>query len=145
MLLPTQVFVLLKSPGLVPVMLTAVTLSAAVPLLVTVTAWLVLVVPMFWFAKVRLMGESATAGAAGGVFSIAMIWPPRRMYSFEGLDGSVLCAKESTAMVRNTENSWGVLVGLVIVWSLVVNISLLNVETLIFLRCCFLSSSSNPK
>jgi hypothetical protein len=102
MLLPTQVFVLLKSPGLVPVMLTALTVKAAFPLFVTVISWLALVVPMFWLAKVRLAGESATPGAAGGVFSIAMICPPRRMYSFEGLDGSVLCAGVSEVMVRNS-------------------------------------------
>ena len=102
MLLPTQVFVLVKSPGLVPVMLTALTVKAAFPLFVMVIAWPALVVPIFWFANVRLVGESVTAGASGGVFSIAIICPPRRMYSFEGLDGSVLWASVSKVMVRNS-------------------------------------------
>ncbi len=37
--------------------------SAAVPVLLTVTACAVLVVPVVWDAKVRLVGESVTAGA----------------------------------------------------------------------------------
>jgi hypothetical protein len=102
MFVPTQVFVLLKSPGLVPEIFTALTVKGAFPLFVIVIAWPALVVPMFWLAKVRLVGESVTAGASGGVFSIAIICPPRRMYSFEGLDGSRLCASESKVMVRNS-------------------------------------------
>jgi len=64
MLLPTQVFVLVKSPGLVPVMLTALTVKAAFPLFVIVIAWPALVVPIFWLANVRLTGKSMTPGAS---------------------------------------------------------------------------------
>lgn len=57
-----QVFVWLKSPELLPVMVMVVMVSALFPLLVKVTFWVALLVPMFWTAKVRLVGEKVTAG-----------------------------------------------------------------------------------
>jgi hypothetical protein len=63
-LLPMQVFVLLKSAPLVPATVTALTVNAAFPLLVIVIAWPALVVPIFWLANVRLTGESMTPGAS---------------------------------------------------------------------------------
>jgi hypothetical protein len=54
--------------------------AGALPLLVKVMLWLALVVPVAWDAKVRLVALGVTSAVA---FSMAMTWPPRRIYSFE--------------------------------------------------------------
>src|SRR5438067_1446456 len=58
-----QVFVWAKSPALVPVSPTLVMVRGAVPLLVSVTGWPALVVPVGWLPNERLVGERVTAGA----------------------------------------------------------------------------------
>src|SRR6266403_76587 len=55
-----QLFVCAKSP----VTATPEMFSVALPVLVSLTAWAALVVPSDWLAKVKLAGDSATAGAA---------------------------------------------------------------------------------
>jgi hypothetical protein len=60
--LPPQVLVSAKSPLLVPVIAMLVRESAAEPLLVSVTFCAALVVFTVWLAKVRLAGDSVTAG-----------------------------------------------------------------------------------
>jgi hypothetical protein len=60
--LEPQVVVRAKSALLVPVIVLEVSVSAAVPVLVTVTDWLMLDVPTGWLAKVRLVADSVTAG-----------------------------------------------------------------------------------
>ena len=57
--LEPQVFVWAKSPEVAIELI----VSAAVPVLVSVTVWAALVVPSVCEAKVRLVGESVTAGA----------------------------------------------------------------------------------
>src|SRR2546427_10427178 len=44
-----------------------VMLNQAVPLLLRLTAWVPLLVPTSWLAKVRLAGERLTAGAVAAV------------------------------------------------------------------------------
>lgn len=60
--LGSQVFVWVKSPLLVPVMVTLLTSRVALPELVSVTVIAALVVPTNWLGKVRLVGESVTLG-----------------------------------------------------------------------------------
>jgi hypothetical protein len=58
-----QVFVWLKSPLFVPVIVMLVMLSDAVPVLDKVTTWAVLVVPSNWLPKDSVPGERLSAGA----------------------------------------------------------------------------------
>jgi hypothetical protein len=69
-----QVLVWLKSPLLVPVTAMLVMDSEALPLFVSVTAELALVVPTFWPAKLRLATERIANGAGGGV--VTVLAPP---------------------------------------------------------------------
>src|SRR5947199_59778 len=61
-----QVLVWAKSPALVPVTLTPLMFSAAVPLLVSVTVCAALVVFTVWSEKVSVVGLSVTAGRGSG-------------------------------------------------------------------------------
>jgi hypothetical protein len=85
---------------LVPLIATELMVKARVPLFVTVTTWPELVVPTVWPPKVMLVGERLTFGAA---FSIAMMLPRRRMYSFEGVVGLAPWEKASEAVVRSSK------------------------------------------
>src|SRR5205085_620063 len=58
-----QAFVCAKSPEFVPAIATLPIDSAAVPLFVSVTNWVPLVVPTRWPANVKLDGLRLTAGA----------------------------------------------------------------------------------
>jgi hypothetical protein len=58
-----QVFVWLKSPLFVPVIVMLVMLSDAVPVLDKVTTWAALLVPSNWVPNVSVAGERLTAGA----------------------------------------------------------------------------------
>src|SRR5690242_11413537 len=61
---PVQVSALLpKSPALVPVKPTEVICKLVLPLLVTVTVWAGLVVPVPWLPKLRLVGLKLVPGA----------------------------------------------------------------------------------
>ncbi len=53
----------MKSPLLVPVMPMEVMLSAALPVLLSVTICAALIVPTPWLAKVRLVADKLTIGA----------------------------------------------------------------------------------
>src|SRR5947199_2790558 len=57
-----QLLVCAKSAAFVPLTPIAVTDSAALPVLVTVAVAAALVVPTAWLGKLRLAGESETAG-----------------------------------------------------------------------------------
>ena len=59
-----QLLVWAKSPALVPVSAMLLMVRSALPLLVNVTAWAVLVVLTCWLPKLRLVGLKLTAGAA---------------------------------------------------------------------------------
>ena len=61
-----QVFVWAKSP----LVAMALIVSGALPLLVSVTVCAALVVPTFWLPKLRLAGDSVTAGAVGAAGEI---------------------------------------------------------------------------
>ncbi len=56
-----------KSPGLEPVNVTLPIVRAAFPVLLRVTDWAALVVPVAWLAKVKLGCETPAIGAGGGV------------------------------------------------------------------------------
>src|SRR5437868_4651428 len=58
-----QVLVWAKSPGLVPARLMLLMVRSAVPLFLSVTVCAALVVPVFWFPKLRLVGLKLTPGA----------------------------------------------------------------------------------
>jgi len=62
-----QVFVLVKSPGLVPPATMEEMVRAPVPLLVTVIVMGELEAPWLMAGKVRELEESVTEGVAGGV------------------------------------------------------------------------------
>ena len=68
---PGQVLVCAKSPALVPVMLMVLMLSAAVPLLVSVTVFVALVELTFWLPKLRLVGFKFTIGA-GALWAVPL-------------------------------------------------------------------------
>ena len=61
--LAPQLLVCAKSPLLTPAMLMLVRLNAAVPLLVSVTAWAALPIPTDWLPNAIDVGESVAAGA----------------------------------------------------------------------------------
>jgi hypothetical protein len=102
-LLPHVFAVMLKSPAFVPIVATKVIVNTAIPLFISVTVWVALVVPMVWLKNVRLIGEKTT----GGVFaySMAIIWLPWRMYSFAGLLGLRLWATVSEAVVSSSKRT----------------------------------------
>src|SRR5947209_6876911 len=58
-----QVLVCAKSPALLPPRLIELMVKAALPLLVRVTAWAVLLVLTSWLPKLKLVGLKLTAGA----------------------------------------------------------------------------------
>src|SRR5438874_2523489 len=58
-----QLLVWAKSPLLVPLIPMLLMLRAALPLLVSITAWDALVVLTCWLLKLRLLGVRLTAGA----------------------------------------------------------------------------------
>ena len=57
-----QLFVSAKSPGLVPAKVILLMVSAAFPVLFSVTAWATLVVPTFWLLKLKLVVVMAAKG-----------------------------------------------------------------------------------
>lgn len=57
---PAQVVVSAKSPGFVPVNVTVVTVTAAVPVFVSVATWAALDVPTIWLGYDRTGGVSDT-------------------------------------------------------------------------------------
>ena len=57
-----QVLVCAKSPALVPASPMLLMVRAALPLLVSVTVWAGLVVPLGWLPKARLVGLRVTPG-----------------------------------------------------------------------------------
>lgn len=59
---PAQVFVCVKSPGLVPENAMLAMLRVALPVLFSVNVWAVLVEPTFWPLKVRLEAVSPARG-----------------------------------------------------------------------------------
>ena len=61
-----QVLVWAKSPLLVPLRPILLMVRAALPLLVSVTAWAALVVLTCWLLKLRLLGLRLTAGDGAG-------------------------------------------------------------------------------
>src|SRR5947209_18957050 len=68
-----QVLVWAKSPALVPVRPMLLMVRAALPLLVSVTAWAVLVVLTCWLPKLRLVGLRLTPGAVVVVLINSMV------------------------------------------------------------------------
>ncbi len=68
---PGQLLVCAKSLALVPVMLMVPMLSAAVPLLVSVTVFVALVELTFWLPKLRLVGFKFTTGA-GALWAVPL-------------------------------------------------------------------------
>ena len=70
-----HVLVCAKSLALVPVSARLVMFKAALPVLVSVTVWAVLVVLIVWFPKARLPGAMLATGAGGG--SIPPVLPPQ--------------------------------------------------------------------
>ncbi len=53
--------------ALVPVMVSEVRVSAAVPVFLTVTVWAAVVVPTLVEAKAMLVGDNVTAGAVAAI------------------------------------------------------------------------------
>jgi len=92
-----QVLVKLKSPGLLPLRVMEERVMGSTPLLVRVMGFGVLAVPTGWPPKVRVVGEKEVVGVA---FSMAMVWPPRWMYSLEGVVGPELWAREREMEAR---------------------------------------------
>ena len=70
-----QAFVWAKSPALVPMTVMPAILNAALPVLVSVTVWVALVVLIVWFPKARLPGAMLATGA-GGVMAAPVLPPP---------------------------------------------------------------------
>jgi hypothetical protein len=73
--LAPQVLVWTKSPGLAPERAMLEIVKAAEPVLFSVTAWAVLVVPTDWLAKVRLLGERLTTGETALMVSVRVALP----------------------------------------------------------------------
>jgi hypothetical protein len=97
-----QVLVWLKLPLFVPVIVTLVTLSAAVPVLVKVTACAALLVPNNWLPNVSDVGERLTTGAVP-VPVRATVWglaPPLSAIETEALRLPVAVGLNVTLMVQ---------------------------------------------
>jgi len=70
-----HVLVWAKSPALVPITVMPAILNAALPVLVSVTVWVELVVLIVWFPKARLPGAMLAAGT-GDVMAAPVLPPP---------------------------------------------------------------------